>query len=122
MLPKLTALLWLAAGGIGLSAQEPSPQPSQPFFVRDIRQRLDRPEALRIVLPPESPTPRKLGALNLAAPDFQRGEVIKISLPVGDLAMQLSRKIAAAQRERADRKAAERVQRDLDRFLASQPK
>jgi hypothetical protein len=85
-----------------------------------VRQRLNKPAALHIVLPPESVlgAPRKIGPLTFASPDFQRGEVVKVSIPVGDLAMQLSRKVTTARRERADQKAAERVQRDLDQFLA----
>ena len=58
--------------------------------------------------------------LTLTPPDSHSGEFVKVQLPVGELAMQFSRKIAEAKRERAERKASERVQQDLDRFLVQQ--
>jgi hypothetical protein len=69
-------------------------------------------------LPPDS---RKVGVLTLL-PVTRPGEVLRFSLPIGELAADGVRAISKTQRRRAERKARETVQRDLRAFLAQKPK
>ena len=68
-------------------------------------------------LPPEA---RRLGVLTLL-PVTRSGDVLRFSLPIGELAADGVRAIGKTQRRRAERKARETVQRDLRAFLAQKP-
>jgi hypothetical protein len=63
------------------------------------------------------PDPKPLGVLTLLPP-ARPGEIVKFSLPVGEFAMRGIRAVASAQHRRAERKAKDKVQRELADFLA----
>lgn len=56
------------------------------------------------------PGRRNIGILTLIAPEH-RGEMVRMSLPVGDLVTRVVRGVGAAKHRRAQRKAREEVQR-----------
>ena len=56
------------------------------------------------------PGRRRIGILTLIAPEH-RGEMVRVSLPVGDLVTRAVRGVGAAKHRRAERKAREEVQR-----------
>ncbi len=68
-------------------------------------------------IPPESP---RLGFLTLVPPDFTKGQMVKIAVPIGDLANRLARTISTMGRQRRERKAREAVERELRQLLAPQ--
>ena len=74
---------------IGLAIQQPAP------LARDFQ-------------PPESDFPRKLGDFTLVSPVL-RGEVIRVSLPVGEYVMRAARGVASANRRRQEAAARRRV-------------
>ena len=61
--------------------------------------------------------PTRLGMFTLAPPQ-KDGEVIRVAIPVGDVVSRTARAISDANHRRAERKADERVRKDLDQFLA----
>ena len=63
------------------------------------------------------PARRRIGILTLVPP-VKRGEIVRVSLPVGDLVTRAARSVSAAQHRRAERKAREEVQRVLLEFEA----
>jgi hypothetical protein len=52
-------------------------------------------------------------------PPQTNGEVIRVGIPVGELVSRAARSISDANHRRAERKADERVRKDLERFLAA---
>lgn len=56
--------------------------------------------------------PTRLGIFTLAAPEAN-GEVIRVSIPVGELASRAARAISDARHRRAERKVDERIAREL---------
>jgi hypothetical protein len=62
--------------------------------------------------------PARLGMLTLL-PAQTRGEVVRVSLPIGELVSRGARTISDANRRHAERKADERVRKDLERFVAA---
>jgi hypothetical protein len=50
-------------------------------------------------------------------PPQTNGEVIRLSIPVGELATRAARSISDARRRRAERKVEERIERELDEML-----
>jgi len=108
-----------------LAAQESAPSP-QPLFVDAVQKGLQTPQTVRLPAAPGTQIPgqemRRLGVTTLLAPDWQTGEVVRVEIPVGALTVRIADTLGNARRERAKRKAGERVQRDLDAFLAQQQK
>jgi hypothetical protein len=83
---------------------------------------LQKPQQVSLEIPPLVAIPQdkvQLGFVTLETPDT-RGEFIKLSLPVGEFATGLVRKISKARYQRRERKARETVQRDLREFNAQQ--
>ena len=68
-------------------------------------------------LPWLPPDPKPLGVLRLL-PATRRGEIVRFALPIGEFAARGVRAVTNAQRRRAERKAHERVRRELETFLA----
>jgi hypothetical protein len=60
--------------------------------------------------------PTHLGMFTLVPPQTN-GEVIRLSIPVGELATRAARSISDARRRRAERKVEERIERELDEKL-----
>jgi hypothetical protein len=108
-----------------LAAQESAPSP-RPLFVDAVQKGLQAPQTVRLPASPDTQIPgqemRRLGVTTLLAPDWQTGEVVRVEIPVGALTVRIADTLGNARRERAKRKAGERVQRDLDAFLAQQQK
>jgi hypothetical protein len=50
------------------------------------------------------------------------GEVVRVSIPVGELVSKAARAVSDANHHRAERKADERVRKDVERFLAASAK
>jgi hypothetical protein len=106
-----------------VAAQAPAPS-SQPLSLDAIQKAVDAQQrTVPIPYSPDAPPVpgeklRQLGVVSLLAPDPQHGEVVRIGVPVGGLTMRMAGAIGSARRGRAERKAGERVQRDLDAFLA----
>lgn len=106
-----------------LAAQESAPSP-RPLFVDAVQKGLQTPQTVRLPVSPQIPGQemRRLSVTTLLAPDWQTGEVVRVEIPVGALTVRIADTLSNARRERAERKAGERVQRDLDAFLAQQQK
>ena len=109
VIPVTVAVLILGINSAGAEQQEPtrvSPtsQPPSKLVIRTDE------------LFPLTP-PARFGMFTLAPPQ-KDGEVIRVAIPVGDLVSRTARAIADANRRRAERKADERVRKDLDQFLA----
>lgn len=66
-----------------------------------------------------SPDVRRLGPLALVPPD-REGEIVRVVVPIGELAARTTRALARAQRRRAERKAHKEVVRALQEFQAQQ--
>ena len=86
-------------------------------------------EQLRVEAPPRpliltipdvtEPRSRRLGLLTLV-PTTQPGEVVKVMVPIGDLATRAAHGLSSARQRRGERKVREAVQRELDAFRARQ--
>ena len=64
------------------------------------------------------PRPTRLGVFTLVPPETN-GEVVRVSIPIGQLVSRAARAVSAANHRRAERRADERVRKDLDRFFGS---
>jgi hypothetical protein len=62
--------------------------------------------------------PTRLGMLTLVPPE-NNGEVVRVSVPVGELVSKAARAISDANHRRAERKADERVRKDIEQFIAA---
>jgi hypothetical protein len=61
--------------------------------------------------------PTRVGMFTLAPPN-RNGEVIRVAIPVGELVSRTARAVSDANHRRAERKADERVRKDLEQFIA----
>lgn len=82
---------------------------------------LARTPALRMELGPDPPAPRTFGVFTLVPP-HGRGEMIRVSVPIGALVSRAARSVAAANRRRHEADARREVQDDLARLLAGKRK
>jgi hypothetical protein len=97
------------------TAHAQAPSASDPTRRLDLRiQGEPVPTAPLTWLPPD---PKPLGVFTLLPPS-QRGEIVRLSVPVGEFAARGVRAITTAQRRRAERHARERVRRELETFIA----
>lgn len=62
--------------------------------------------------------PARVGLFTLLPPETN-GEMVRVSIPVGDLVSRAARAVSDANHRRAEQKADERVRKDLERFLAA---
>jgi len=65
--------------------------------------------------------PSRLGMFTLVPPETN-GEVVRVSIPVGELVSKAARTIFDANHRRVDRKADERVRKDFEQFMATAAK
>jgi hypothetical protein len=102
----------------GLAAPASAQQPESSSLQR-VRVSLQNPpvQSSLVIPPTDEPGRVRLGILTLVPPQL-RGEMVRVSLPVGELATRAVRGLAAANRRRAERKAREDVQRELRQFEA----
>jgi hypothetical protein len=103
----------------GLVAPAAAQQPESSSSLQRVRVSLQNPPNQTWLANPvwDDSSPRRIGILTLVAPQ-KRGEIVRVSLPVGELATRAVRGVAAASRRRAERKAREDVQRELRQFEA----
>jgi len=115
MVSRIAATVLLVLVGLGVSSARA--EQSEPKQIKAAAQTspklIIRAEDL---FPPTRPT--RLGMFALVPPETT-GEVVRVSIPVGELVSRAARAVSDATHRRAERKADERVRKDLDRFLAS---
>ena len=70
---------------------------------------------VRAFQPPVSDFPRKLGEFTLVSPVL-RGEMVRVSLPVGEYVMRAARGVASANRRRQEAAARRRVEAAISAF------
>lgn len=77
-------------------------------------------QPLRLTIPVwTEPPPKRIGVFTLVPPEH-RGEIVQVSMPVGNLAMRAARAIGQAQSRRAEQKARKEVAQALKDFQTSQ--
>jgi len=62
--------------------------------------------------------PTRLGMFTMVPPETN-GEVVRVSVPIGELVSRAARAISDANHRRAERKADERVRKDLEQFITA---
>jgi hypothetical protein len=67
-----------------------------------------------------SGAPRSLGIFTLVPPE-KRGEIVRVSVPIGELVSRAFRSVAAANRRRHERAIRREVEAALKRFADRQP-
>ena len=78
------------------------------------------PRPLRLTIPLWiEPPPKRIGVLTVVPPE-RRGEIIQLSMPVGDLAMRAVNAVGQLQHRRAEQKARKDVVQALKDFQAAQ--
>jgi hypothetical protein len=109
------SLIVIASLGASLKGQQPEP----PSSLERLRLALDHQPQLTApaFLPWTQPTPTRLGFLTLVPPG-PNGQIVRVSIPVGGLAMRAVHAVSSAQHRRADRRADQRVQRSIREFRA----
>jgi hypothetical protein len=73
------------------------------------------PPVIRGVYPVEGTAPKRFGVFTLAPPELP-GEIVRVSVPVGELVSRAFRVAAAANRKRQEAAARRRVERALAWF------
>jgi hypothetical protein len=66
-------------------------------------------------------TPQRMGVLTLVQPQTN-GEVVRISIPIGELTMKSVRAISDAHRKRIERKVDERIAKELQQITSERGK
>ena len=96
-------------------------QPESPSSLQRIRASLQNPPTQSRLSTPlwGEPGPKRIGILTVVAPQL-RGEIVRVSLPVGDLLTRAVRGVSAAKHRRAERKARAEVQRVIFEIEAQQ--
>ena len=75
---------------------------------------------LRLAIPTWiEPTPKRFGVFTIASPELP-GEMVRVSVPVGELTMRAARAIGRSQYRRAEEKARKEVEQALKDLQASQ--
>ena len=103
---------------IGLALQQPPPVPSGADRQEVLR--ASTLQALGVSIFEPLPGAAKLGPFTLGAPQL-RGEIIRLSLPVGEYVSRVARGLAAANRRRQEAAARRMVEADLKAFEERQP-
>ena len=109
----LTVVLSLA---VSAAAQQTEP----PVSVEKVRVALQHQPVLKVP-PLVSPSNPRLGIITFLPP-ITSGEMVKVSVPVGELVTRATRTVSTARRRRAERKAHEEVLRALEELRAQRPK
>jgi len=111
----------ISAGAIALccgqtasvAAEQFQPKPNDVAVQTTQPRLIIRPEDLFPIM-----RPTRLGMLTLQPPQTT-GEVVRISIPVGELVSKAARALSDANHRRAERDADERVRKDLEQFIAA---
>jgi hypothetical protein len=101
---------------ISLALQPPGPSGAD----RQEALQVSTLQALGVSIFEPLPAAPKLGPFTLGTPQL-RGEIIRLSLPVGEYVSRVARGLAAANRRREDAAARRRVEADLKAFAERQP-
>jgi hypothetical protein len=110
VLSVIVLVLVSGVAGVNLHADQSS-QPSD-------RLRIALQDSPRLTIPAWTlPPAKRLGVISIPPPQT-RGEVVRMTLPIGDLTMRAARVIGNASHHRADRKARTEVQRAMSDFHA----
>jgi hypothetical protein len=113
----------LAATGLlvlGLGPSLAGQEPALPALTQErVRLALQSQPSMIVIVPPGPEG--KLGMLTLVPPEGT-GEMIRVRVPIGDLASRAAHAIARARRNRAEKAARDEVARSLAEFLAKQPR
>jgi hypothetical protein len=108
----LSALL-IAVAASQVTAEEQQVDPS----LERIRAALSAIAVEPSVRVPVEPSSASWHGISLVPPDIGRKHFIRVRVPIGDYAMKTARAVSAARQGRAERKAREQVERDLQQFL-----
>jgi hypothetical protein len=110
--------VWLLCIEAPMLSQERGSSGSVERLVAILQQRSTQPDLPnQIWMPPDR---RQLGILRLV-PVTGPGEIVRLSLPIGELVTSTARAVNHSKRRRAEQKAREDVQRALRDFLAQTP-
>jgi hypothetical protein len=104
----------IAAPGTSLAGQQP---PSSALSLERVRLALHSQAEIQIAPEPD----RKLGFLTLVPPTTT-GEMIRVRVPIGELASRAGHAINKTRRNRAERAARNEVFRSLAEFLSKPPR
>jgi hypothetical protein len=107
--------LWVTVALLSVSSAVVRAQQKDPLLERVVM-RLEQPAIFPGAPMLESGLPKKLGVFTLVAP-VKRGEVIRLSLPIGEYAGRAFGAVAWAHQRRQEDKARRRVEADLKQFL-----
>ena len=102
----------VSIGSASLSAQERDPS------LQRINLALQQPPVVRGIWPVESDTPQKLGIFTFVPPQF-RGEMVRVSVPIGDLLTRGFNGIARAHQRRQAESVRRRVEAELKAVKAA---
>ena len=102
--------VWLLCSG--MTAPAWAQQPESSSAPQRVRLSLQNPSIQSTLTAPgwDQPGRTRIGILTLVPPQH-RGELVRVSVPVGDLVTRAVRSVVAARQRRAERKAREEVQR-----------
>ena len=117
---QLRLISWMAAvaslAGAELGANQLTNQSGQ----TPERVSVSAQEPLRLTVPPWiEPTPKRFGVLTITQPE-RRGEIVQVSVPIGDLTIRAAHAIGQAQHRRAERKARKEVEQAIKDLLPAQ--
>ena len=108
---RLMVLVAIAAAlaGVELRADQRPTQSSQ----KPEQQTVAVQGPLRLTIPTWiEPTPKRFGMVTLTQPE-RRGEVVRLSVPIGELTMRAAHAIGRAQQHRAEQKARREVEQAI---------
>ena len=116
---QLRLMLWtavVALAGAELGANQPTNQSGQ----TPERLGVSAQQPLRLTTPLWiEPTPKRFGILTIKQPE-RRGEIVQVSVPIGDLTMRAAHALGQAQRRQAEQKARKEVEQAIKVLQASQ--
>jgi hypothetical protein len=116
--------LFMAVAFVAQAAHVGAQQANEPV-PESVKENLQRPQTLNLTIQPEqfwtdAPKPTRFGILTIVPP--ANGEVISVSVPVGELVMRAAHAVGKAQYRRQERHAHEEVLRVLQEFVHAQPR
>lgn len=116
----LRFVLWTAVvallSAVDLWANQRANQPGQSAE----RLSVTGQQALRLTIAPWiEPTPKRFGVFTLTPPE-RRSEMIRVSVPIGEVAMRAANAIGRAQYRRAEQEARKEVEQAMKEFGAAQ--
>jgi hypothetical protein len=111
--------LWVVVVGSLFAASPVVASQSDPSTERLRLALRDSTQSLMDIYRVPDPAPHRLGPLTVVPPGTP-GELVRVSVPIGDLTMRAARAFSDMQRRRAERRASEEVQRAIRSLDAQQ--